>query len=182
MRRSRLAPHPAGSGSDPVSAGKVRRPEPLLPSPGKSPDIATDCCEDTSNAARKLAGAVAEIAIETDAPSRTLAAATEAARVAEYHSAGRPIVGTPRGLAAQPETPGPIEEELRSLRITSPRALWHAAALDRARQQLIADAVQRRGRRAAKAAPSLNAVAGPAACPAPRTSEARRADPVGSSP
>jgi hypothetical protein len=134
-------------------------PDPFTPAPASYQTSLLMCCEDTRGAARKLAEAIAEIAIETRAPSRTIAAAHEAVRRLGEHEPGRvPRTGAREVSATPAEPAGAIESALRASGVTSPRALWRAAALDRAGRQLISDVVPRRARRDARGAQS----AGPA--------------------
>jgi len=122
-------------------------PSPYTPAPASYKTSLLMCCSDTSDAARQIVDAVAGIAVETRAPSRTLAAAKDVVHPpGEYQSASSPIVGNPRDHETQSEKPGHIESELRGLGVTDPRTLWRAAALDRASRQLVAKAAPRRAR------------------------------------
>ena len=123
-------------------------PSPYTPAPASYHSSLLMCCSDASDAARQLADAVGEIAIETRAPSRTLVSAREVVqRPGEYQSASAPVVGGPDLGRTRPNTSGPLESELRALGVTNPRALWRAAALDRASRQLVAEAAPRGARR-----------------------------------
>jgi hypothetical protein len=151
-------------------------PSPYTPAPASYQTSLVMCCADTSASARQLADAVGEIAIETRAPSRTLATAREVAqRPAEFQSASMPVVGGSGLGKTRPDTPGPLESELRDLGVTNPRTLWRAAALDRASRQLVAEAAPRGARRQAGGA---HAQAGPgsAAGRRSRVLDATRAD------
>ena len=151
-------------------------PNPFTPAPPSYQTSLLMCCEDTRDAARKLADTVAEIAIETKAPSRTIAAAHEAVRrLGEHESARVPRKGAREVRATPAEPVGAVESELRASGVTSPRALWRAAALDRAGRQLISDVAPRRARRDATGAQS-GSPATWAVRQGTRAHDARRAD------
>jgi hypothetical protein len=123
-----------------------RSPAPRTFAPVKK-DRATTllmACQDTRTAAADTASAVADIAAAVRAPSQILTTATAATRD-RAGSSHRPSPRTPEQTPAGPaHDPGPVETRLRDLDITSPRHLWRAAAIDRAGQQLITDAIAER--------------------------------------
>jgi hypothetical protein len=147
-------------------------PSPYTPAPASYQTSLLMCCSDTSDAARQLSEAVREIAIETRAPSQTLVTAKHVVQqlAVEYSR----VVGGPEPGKTRADAPGPVESELRGHGVTDPRALWRAAALDRASRQLVAEAAPRRAQREGRTAQAPTTPT--AARVASRFSDARRAE------
>src|SRR5260370_17930444 len=99
---------------------------------------------------REAAGALAELAVGTNAPSSTLALAAAASAPRTQIAEQDQIPATAgasedRWPGAGQSTPGPIEQTVRKLRVKDPVVLLGAAAIDDAGQQLITQAEQLSG-------------------------------------
>ena len=96
----------------------------------------------TGDASTQATARVADAAIAIRAPSRVLAAA-RAATDTRHHSHPEPAVSA--AAAPSPaERPGPIEDSLHRLGVTSPGLLRRGAEIDRAGEQLIIEAAPER--------------------------------------
>ena len=103
----------------------------------------------TGDASAQTTARVADAATAIRAPSRMLAVARAAAD-AEHHSNPEPAVNAAAAppAAAQPgDRPGPIEDSLYRLGVTSPELLRRGADIDRAGERLIIEAAAEHERR-----------------------------------
>ena len=117
-------------------------PRPFARAPYDRVDQLLVTYDDTAQASRQAAATVGETAVAVGAPSRILITARQAT---DATLAATP--STMAGWGAEPDTPpepqhlpGPVENTLRGLGITSPDMLSRAADIDRAGERLIIDA------------------------------------------
>ncbi len=97
------------------------------------------CCQDTARAAARAAESSAEIAARVGSSSRTLTAARALAHDQPEARQSSRTAPAARNVALMQST-GPVESRLRNLGVTNTRALWRAAAVDRAGEQVVRDA------------------------------------------
>jgi hypothetical protein len=97
--------------------------------------------KDVRMAGWQVAASVAPIAEMTNASSRTISRVSEIAREEDGRNGfkRKPSGGRQSAEYHSPDLPGPVERSLQSLRVTDPHQLRHAAAIDRAGEQLILD-------------------------------------------
>jgi hypothetical protein len=130
----------------------------FVPAPAEHTDSLLSSCRAVTKASNRTASAVAGIAGQVRAPSRTLAIAKVVADPGPRAALSRPVVAAPvseqdQAVPDPADAPaGPVEARVRDLGVTSPRLLWRATGVDRLAQQVIADAVDSRGRHLSPAA------------------------------
>jgi hypothetical protein len=122
-------------------------PRPYASAPADRTRPLLDAYTKARQASRDAAGALAELAVATNAPSSTLALARAASALSPQIAEQDQIPATAaaseeRGPGAGQSTPGPIEQTVRKLRVKDPMVLLRAAAIDDAGQQLITQAEQ----------------------------------------
>jgi len=123
--------------------------------------------EHTGRASAEAAARAGDAAAAVRAPSRVLTAARATAEADREGDSGRPGRAPAGGLSAAAEhheLPGPAEDVLHGLGVTSPGLLRRGAQIDRAGERLIIDAAERRGPRHSRpSAATLSRSAGTAA-------------------
>jgi len=124
-------------------------PRPYATAPADRTRPLLDAYRAAMGASNQATGALAALALATDAPSSTLALA-RAASVPGPHGPEQdeisPAPAAPAdGLGVLTSRPGPTEQAIRKLHVKDPIVLLRAAAIDDAGQQLIAQAEQLSG-------------------------------------
>lgn len=173
-----------------VRAGRVLIPATSLPdgsaTVGQFPSVPKDqaaallaACRNVTKTSARTASAVAGIAGELRAPSRTLTTAKVAGRPAPLAAslrAAEAALAAAQGQAAPDPAeapPGPVETGVRGLGVVSPRLLWRASGVDRLASEVLADARASRDRFAPSDTGQVSQVPG-AVTPARRVPAAGR--------
>jgi hypothetical protein len=122
-------------------------PRPYASAPADRTRPLLDAYAEARQASREAAGALAELAVATNAPSSTLALARAASAlrpqiVEQDQIPATAAASEDRWPGAGQSMPGPIEQTVRKLRVKDPMVLLRAAAIDDAGQQLITQAEQ----------------------------------------
>jgi hypothetical protein len=141
-------------------------PRPFAPAPRDRIDALMSLYEYTGRASAEAAAGAGDAAAAVRAPSCVLTAARAAAEVGREDDPGRAghAAGGPSADAEHHELPGPVEDVLHGLGVTSRDLLRRGAQIDRAGEQLIIDAAERRGSQHSRpSAATLSRSAGTAA-------------------